>query len=59
MSIDRGMDFTQPQKDWTNAICSNLAGPRDYHDMVSYHIMSEVSQTEKDNDHIVSFICGI
>ena len=22
---------TQPQKEWNNAICSNMDGPRDYH----------------------------
>ena len=31
------------KKEWNNAICSNIGGPRDY------HILSEVSQTEKTN----------
>ena len=30
----------QPLKEWNNAICSNIDGPRDY------HVLSEVSQTE-------------
>ena len=25
------MDITQPSKEWNNAICSNMNGPRDCH----------------------------
>ena len=39
------------KKEWNNAICSNMDGPRDY-------ILSEVSQTEKDK-YMISLICGI
>ena len=34
-----------------NAICSNMDGPRDYH--------QEVNQTEKDKYHMISLICRI
>ena len=38
-------------KQWSNAVCSNMDGPRDYH--------SELSQKEKDEHHIIPPICGI
>ena len=37
----------------SNAICSNMDGPRDY------YILSEVNQKEKDKYHLVLLICGI
>ena len=60
---DRGMDkedvvhiyngiLLSHKKEWNNATCSNMDGLRDYH-------TSEVSQTEKDKYHMISFICGI
>ena len=53
MSIDRGMDkeyvvhiyneiLLSHKEEWNNIICSNVDGPRNI-------ILSEVSQTEKDN----------
>ena len=39
------------KKEWHNAICSNMDGPRDCH--------TEWNQTEKDKDHMISFICRI
>jgi len=60
MSIDRGMDkedvymytieyYSAIKKQWINAICNNMDGPRDYH----------TSQTEKNKYHMISLICGI
>ena len=51
MAIDRWMDtddvvhvyngtLLSHKKEWNNAICSNIDGPRDYH-------TEEVSQTER------------
>ena len=40
-----------PKKEWNNAICSNMDGPKDYH--------AKQSQTEKDKYHMISLICGI
>ena len=62
MSIDRGMDkedvvhiyngiLLSHEKEWNNAICSNMDGPRDYH--------TEWSQTEKDKYHMISILSGI
>ena len=42
------------KKEWNNATCSNMNGPRDYH-----IILSEVNQTEKDKYHMISLTCGI
>ena len=39
------------KKEWNNAICNNMYGPRNYH--------SERSQIDKDKYHIISFVCGI
>ena len=39
------------KKEWNNAICSNMDGPRDYH--------TKWSKSEKDKYHKTSFICGI
>ena len=38
------------KKEWNNAICSNMDGPRDYH--------TKWSKTEKDK-YIIPLICGI
>ena len=42
------------KREWNNAICNNMNRPRDYDT-----ILSEASQTEKDNYHTVSLICRI
>ena len=34
--------YSAIKKEWNNAICSNMDGPRDY------HTLSKVTQTEKD-----------
>ena len=39
-------------KEWNNAICSNMGGPRDY------HIKWNKSDGEK-QIHMISLICGI
>ena len=39
------------KKEWNNAICSNMDGPRDDH--------TKWSQTEEDKYHMISLICGI
>ena len=39
------------QKEWNNAIYSNMDGPRDYH--------TKWSSLEKDKYHMISLICGI
>ena len=39
------------KKEWNNAICSNMDGPRDYH--------TKWSKSEKDKYHMSSLICGI
>ena len=47
-------------KEWNNAICSNMDGPRDYNTKWSkIIILSEVNQTEKYKYHMISLICGI
>ena len=62
MSIDRWMDkdmvythtmeyYSAIKKEWNNAFCSNMDGPRDYH--------IKWSQTEKDKYPMISLICGI
>ena len=62
MSTNRGMDKEDVvhiynrillchKKEWNNAICSNMDGPRDYH--------TEWSQTEKGKYHMIWLICGI
>ena len=38
-------------KEWNNAICSNMDGPKDYH--------TKWSKSEKDKFHMISLICGI
>ena len=59
MSIDRWMDeedvahiyngiLLSHKKEWNNAICSNMDGPRDYH----------TKMTEKDKYQMISLICG-
>ena len=40
------------KKEWNNAICSNMDGPRDY------HIKWGKSEKEKDKCHMISYICG-
>ena len=39
------------KKEWNNAICSNMDGPRDYH--------TKWSKSDKDKYHMISLICGI
>ena len=39
------------KKDWNNAICSNMDGPRDYH--------TKWSKPDKDKYQMISLICGI
>ena len=39
------------KKEWNNAICSNMDGPRDDH--------TEWSKSEKDKYHMIPLICGI
>ena len=39
------------KKEWNNAICSNMDGPKDYH--------TKWSKTEKDKYYMISLICGI
>ena len=62
MSINRWMDkedvvhiynenYLTIKKEWSNAICSNMDGPRDYH--------TKWSKTEKDNYHMTSPTCEI
>ena len=59
MSMDRRMDKEDVvcihngiqlshKKEWTNAICSSMDGPRDYH--------TKLSNSDKDKYHI-SLIC--
>ena len=38
-------------KEWNNAICSNMDGPRDYH--------TKWSKPEKDKYHMILLIYGI
>ena len=40
------------EKEWSNAICSNMMH-------LEITILSEVSQTEKNEYHMTSLICGI
>ena len=62
MSINRGMDkedvvhiyngiLLNYKKEWNNAICSNMDGPRDYH--------TKWGKSDKDRYHTRSLICGI
>ena len=63
MPIDRWMDkddvvhiynriLLSHEKEWNNAICSNMDGPRDYH--------AKWSKSErKDKYHMISLTCGI
>ena len=62
MSIDRWMDkedmvhiyngiLLSHEKEWNNAICSNMDRTGDYH--------SNWSKSDKDKYHILSLICGI
>ena len=46
--------LTSYKRQRSNAICSNMDGPRDH-----LIILSEVSQTEKDRYHMMSLTCGI
>ena len=39
------------KKEWNNAICSNINGPRDYH--------TEWSKPDKDKYHMISLTSGI
>ena len=39
------------KKEWNNAICSNMDGPRDYH--------TKWSKSDKDKYHMISLIYGI
>ena len=39
------------EKEWINAIWSNMDGPRDYH--------TNWSKSDKDKYHMISLICGI
>ena len=60
MTTDRGMDkedvaylyngmLLSQKKEWNDDICSNM----------EIIILSEVSKTEKDKYHMISFICGM
>ena len=62
MSKDRGLDkeevvhihngiLLSHEREWNNAICSNMDGLRDYHTKWS-------NQTEQDR-YMISLICGI
>ena len=63
MSIDRWMDkenvvhiyngmLVSHQKEWNNAICSNMNGPRDCH--------TEWSKSDREEKyHMILLICGI
>ena len=44
------MEYSAIKKEWNNAICSDIDGPRDCH--------TEWSKSDKDKYHI-SLICGI
>ena len=39
------------EKEWNNALCSSMNGPRDYH--------TEGSKSEKGKYHMISLTCGI
>ena len=39
------------KKEWNNANCRNMDGPRDYH--------TKWSKPDKDKYHMISLICGI
>ena len=41
----------QSLKEWNDAICSNIDGPRDDH--------THWSKPEKDKYHMISLVCGI
>ena len=45
--------YSAVKKSWSNVICSNMDGPRDY------HMLSEVNQMEKDKYHMSSVTCEI
>ena len=45
------MEYYSAIKEWNNAICSNMDGPRDHH--------SKWSKSEKEKYHMRSLICGI
>ena len=56
VSIDRVMDnedvvHIYNKKEWNNAICSNMDGPRDCHTVWS--------KSEKDKYHMISPTCEI
>ena len=40
------------EKEWNNAICSNMDGPRDF------HTKQKASQKKKDKYYMISLICG-
>ena len=39
------------KREWNNAICSNMDGPRDYH--------TKWTKSEKDKYHVISLICNL
>ena len=39
------------EKEWNNALCSSMNGPRDYH--------TKGSKSEKGKYHMISLTCGI
>ena len=39
------------KKEWNNAFCSNMDGPRAYH--------TKQNQNKKDKYYVISLICGI
>ena len=43
--------YSAIKKEWNNAICSNMDGPRDYH--------TKRSKSDKDKYHMISPIGGI
>ena len=45
------MEYSAIKKEWNNAICSDMDGPRDCH--------AEWSKSDKDKYHMISLICGI
>ena len=40
--------YSAIKKEWNNAICSNMDGPRDY-----------FTKSDKDKYHMILLICGI
>ena len=43
--------YSAIKKEWNNAMCSNMDGPRDYH--------TKRSKSERDKYHMILLTCGI